>query len=175
VAVDLYYALTKFISAAQGVETRKRLQKALYLVQQEGAPVGARYFLYHYGPFSAEVASAVQHLKQAGVLDERVEPRRLGQSYNYGVTREGMKLLEQYEEDHPDETNELTDSADRFAELCEEETWILELAATIVLFKQQQGCDWTEAKKRAADFKRVKADSRPFTNACVLAEKVVRG
>ena len=64
------YQLAKIVDWAGTLETRKRMQKVVYLLQVAGCPLGADYTLHHYGPYSQEVARLTDEMVQTGILTE---------------------------------------------------------------------------------------------------------
>jgi uncharacterized protein YwgA len=54
------YWLAKLIASVEEVDSRKRLQKSIYLLQfLKGFPLKLDYFLHFYGPYSWELADLI--------------------------------------------------------------------------------------------------------------------
>ena len=68
------YWLAKLIDSVTEVDSRKRLQKAIYLLQLAGCPLQCEYILHYYGPYSFELAGLIDQLKGADIIDE--SPKR---------------------------------------------------------------------------------------------------
>ena len=64
-------------------ETRQRLgkvqvQKLIYFAQQSGVPLEYKYEMYHYGPYSFELARQLDSLDSLGVLTVQSDPSGFG-------------------------------------------------------------------------------------------------
>ena len=53
------------------VHGKKRIQKLAFFAVQAGTPSDVRFFLHDFGPFSAEVASAIDVLSYVGAISEK--------------------------------------------------------------------------------------------------------
>ena len=73
------YQLAKIVDWAGTLETRKRMQKVVYLLQVAGCPLGADYTLHHYGPYSHDVARLTDEMVQASLLVEKTTSNAVGQ------------------------------------------------------------------------------------------------
>lgn len=166
------YALAKLIEAAGGVDSRKRLQKAVYLIQLAGHDLEARYFLHFYGPYSRDVAEATDMLAQCGILKETAELLPWGEQYAYEVDDEGQKKLDAVSKDQDETSNEgLNEAIEKFRQLKTVDRWQLELAATVAYYRDNDCSDWDEAVAKTAEFKRVAADAGVLSDALDLAQK----
>jgi len=93
--------LSEVLGALKG---KTRYQKLVYLVQEEAAarnvPASSfKYDLYYYGPFSSELSTVLENLKNNDLLEEEIEMTPNGYSrYVYSLTDKGRKLLEDSKE-----------------------------------------------------------------------------
>ncbi len=62
------YWLAKLISSITEVDSRKRLQKSIYLLQRAGCPLRFSYILHYYGPYSFDLAGLIEQLKGSSVV-----------------------------------------------------------------------------------------------------------
>ncbi len=91
------YKLAKIVDWAGTLETRKRMQKVVYLLQVAGCPLGADYTLHHYGPYSQEVARLTDEMVQANLLDEKTASNAVGQQYSYNLSPTARRSLAEFE------------------------------------------------------------------------------
>lgn len=90
-----------FLSHTLGeIRGKTRFQKLIYLIQDEATTRNVQgpsfeYKLYHYGPFSSELSSILENLRNRGFLNEKVETTPAGyERFVYTITDEGRRLLE---------------------------------------------------------------------------------
>jgi len=98
------------------VAGRTLLQKTIYFLNEKNN-LGIEFIPYYYGPYSAEVADAVESLKGCGIVKEVVEefstfntsvgfePRR----YTYQLTGIGEKIAENIRKKYPEEAKRIID------------------------------------------------------------------
>lgn len=151
-----------------GLQGRKRLQKVVFFLQAAGCPLGCRYTLHHFGPYSRDVADACDELVAAGLVEERGGPAEGGSSYAYALKPETRPFLQQAAD------TAMTRFETLGAELINSDLWQLELGST-VLFFHGQTADWEQALVRACTFKRVSTDVEPSRNALALAQRIHGG
>ena len=168
------YWLAKLISCVDAVDSRKRLQKSVYLLQLSGSPLVCDYILHYYGPYSFELASLIDQLNGAGIIKETPEPLSFGiVRYTSTVTEAGQKALDDFE--RTDKGSQLCAKIEPFIEqfrnLNNEDPWILELAATVAFHHKG---DWSEAQKQTAEFKKVRQDDKKVRQAVELARRFKR-
>lgn len=60
--------IAKMVELNDGVEGKKVMQKLVYFLQERGVPLGFKYQLYFYGPYSHELAYAVSDFESFGIL-----------------------------------------------------------------------------------------------------------
>lgn len=130
------------------IQGRKRLQKLSYFALQKGTEAKVRFFLHDFGPFSADVASAVDLLTLLGDVDE--EEVQIGRSRIYS------KL---YSLNDPRSVPEhLPGEAASAVRLLDEFTTIeLEIASTIFYFMSAEGLDLGNAVQATKQLKPSKA------------------
>jgi uncharacterized protein YwgA len=165
------YWLAKLISSVDEVDSRKRLQKTIYLLQLAGCPLKCEYILHYYGPYSFELANLIDQLEGASLITET--PEQTGSSvlrYKTRITEKGKESLEKFEKTSSgaDLESKLKSFLPLFMQLNQINLWVLELAATIAFFHQT---DWSEAKKQAAKFKKVPLADSDLQKAEELAKE----
>lgn len=152
-------------ASEDGLQGRKRLQKVVFLLQGAGCPLGCRYTLHHFGPYSRDVADACDELVAAGLAEETGGPQEGSMTYTYNLTPATLGLLPAGGDPALQEFESLG------RELIGAELWQLELGSTVLYFHGQTG-DWEQALAKACEFKRVPATTEPSTNALALAKRV---
>jgi uncharacterized protein YwgA len=168
------YWLAKLISCVSEVDSRKRLQKAVYLLELDGSPLVCDYVLHYYGPYSFELAALIDQLNGAGIVDETPEPLALGMvRYRSSITEPGKKALDGFEQ--TDKGRQLRAEIEPFIgpfkSLNDEDPWVLELAATVAFYHKG---DWGEAQEETAAFKKVPVTDRKLKQAVDLARRFKR-
>jgi len=164
------YWLAKLISSVTEVDSRKRLQKSIYLLQQAGCPLQLSYILHYYGPYSFELASLIDQLKGADIIDESAAQTEFGNiRYRSKINIRGTQVLTNFEktEDGKQAMAKITPFTPRFKDLNEKDPWVLELAATIAYFYEG---DWSEAQKQTATFKKLSKNDNKLKQAFELAK-----
>ncbi len=93
-----------YVGDEEPIDGRTRLQKMVFVVQQELAESGElnehqryEFFPYDYGPFSKELAESIDHMIEEGLIDEdEVEYDDDGNvKYFYELQPDGQELVEQ--------------------------------------------------------------------------------
>jgi len=169
------YALAKLIDMAGGVDSRKQLHKCVFLLQLAGLDMDAEYCLHYYGPFSRDVAEAVDLMTQSEVLAETENPNPMGASYSYKVTEKGKRMLAEYESKPQGQAACERASAfiGRFKALKAEPLWTLELASTVAYYRFCKKVGPKKARAMTAEFKNVKLDAKVLDNAEKIARQFV--
>ena len=164
------YWLAKLISSVTEVDSRKRLQKSIYLLQQAGCPLQLSYILHYYGPYSFELAGLIDQLKGAGIIDESAAQTGFGSiRYKSKINnKKGKRVLKKFEEtkDGKQSMAKITPFTPLFKDLNEKDPWVLELAATVAYFYEG---DWSEAQKQTATFKKLSKNDNNLKQAFALA------
>lgn len=164
------YQMAKLVSWAGALESRKRLQKVVFMLKAAGCPLDADFYLHHYGPYSEEVARLTDEMVRQDLLDECSEPCGQGMKYTYSLPKEVLQQLQQLETTEQGQkwAKELSPYEEKAKKLLKSEIWKLEFASTILFF-HQQGFDWDESVAKAIRFKETDA----VRNALPLAQEVV--
>lgn len=169
------YQLAKLMYWAGNLETRKRMQKVVYLLQAGGCPFGADFFLHRFGPYSHEVARLTGELVTDGVLNESESQNAAGHQFGYRLTEHGEKLLAAFEVRSAIAKRwswEMASFESLAKELVNMDLRELEIASTIAYFYNTMH-DWEKAKDHACRFKDIKPDTVLAKGAEALAQKVV--
>jgi len=174
------YQLAKLVQwaqecSAEGLKSRKRLQKVVYLLQCAGCPLDADYSLHYYGPYSGEVAQITDELVHAGLLVEEQTQNPVGKQFNYklrGLAADSLGVFEATPTGH-DARQRLAPFEERAKQLLELGLSELEYAATVAYFHQKE-TNWKSAFQKLCDFKRLSPDSCAAQSALRLAEQVVK-
>jgi uncharacterized protein YwgA len=83
------------ISLVQGVHKKTdqlgkiQLQKLVYFLQEAGVPLDYKFEIYHYGPYSFELADEMSSMDSLGVLSVAADPS--GYGFNINVGSHGSK------------------------------------------------------------------------------------
>lgn len=169
------YQLAKLVDWAGTLRSRKRMQKVAFLLQMKGCPIEADYILHHYGPYSQDISRLTDEMVQAKMLDEETEPNSAGQQYSYRVSQETRQLIAEFEAQP--EGDQQAKQMGRFEmtarELLHEDLAVLEIASTIVYFRDKQRCDWQEAVEKTCRFKNQKEGSTLVTKSLDLARTII--
>jgi uncharacterized protein YwgA len=165
------YWLAKLIASVGKVDSRKRLQKSIYLLQLAGSPLQCDYLLHYYGPYSFELAGLIDQLNGAQIIEEIREPLGPGAvRYRSAATDNGKKRLGEFENtDRGRQVRaQIEPFVERFKELNEADPWILELAATVAFYHED---DWNEAQRQTSLFKKVPVNDSHLKAAVMLARR----
>jgi uncharacterized protein YwgA len=165
------YWLAKLIGSVSEVDSRKKLQKSLYLLSfRKGFPLKFDYFLHYYGPYSRDLVALVDQLDSTDILKEK----QYGSAIHSKLTEEGSQILKYYENIPEGQValKTIEPFLDSFKHLCNEETWVLELASTLAYFYQADQ-KWETAIELTADFKKVRPDNGKFLQALQLAKELI--
>src|SRR5437588_9583011 len=82
--VALAMRVNAIVSLVQGIQKKSdqlgktQLQKLVYFLQETGVPLGYKFEIYHYGPYSFELADEVGSLDSLGVLSLVADPSGYG-------------------------------------------------------------------------------------------------
>jgi uncharacterized protein len=119
--------IVDFISLAEGVTGRKKLQKMIYILKKMGVPFQEKYEFHIYGPYSEELTARVEELCDMGFISEELEDKGSYVQYKYNVTAEGLEFrhaLGKSVLSNPLQATKLNEKSGRF----------LELTATLLYF-----------------------------------------
>lgn len=165
------YWLAKLIDSVTEVDSRKRLQKAIYLLQLAGCPLQCEYILHYYGPYSFELAGLIDQLKGADIIDESPKQTGFGNiRYKSKISQKGKRVLENFQKSKTgqDVYGQIKPFIPLFKNLNDEDPWVLELAATIAYFYEG---NWVKAKKHTVRFKKIRSDDSNLRKAMKLAKE----
>lgn len=169
------YELAKLAIMLGGFHSRKRIQKTIHLMQAAGCDFGLDFRLHYYGPYSFELAECVDSMAKDRMLLESTCETQFGTQFDYEFNVELHPVLERYEQTESGrrEKEKLESFAGLLTQLNEKRPRILELAATIVAFRQA-GNSWDEAARKASDYKAEPTLSPQMQEANELALEVLR-
>lgn len=164
------YQLAKLILMAGGLQSRKRVQKTVHLLQAAGCPLHVSFRLHHYGPYSADLAEQLDRMANSGFLQET----SVGPQYNYEFNDAMRESLEEFEKTSGGQSarQEMEECAPLLTRLCDTGPRVLELASTVVAFRQADQ-SWDDAVKETSDFKSEPTDSPTMIRAVDLAKEIV--
>ena len=167
------YWLSKLISSVEKVDSRKRLQKSIYLLQRADCPLKCDYLLHYYGPYSFELAGLIDQLKGAEIIKESADLTGYGnQRYISQITDKGIHVLADFEKSKTgrDVYAQIKQFIPLFQQLNQEDLWVLELGATAAYYYEGK---WQDAQAQAAGFKRIRKDDQNLLKATKLAKAFV--
>ncbi len=167
------YWLAKLISSVTEVDSRKRLQKSIYLLQHADCPLHFRYILHCYGPYSFELAGLINQLDGADIIDESQELTGFGGvRYRSKISEKGKAVLKKFQKsDAGKEMCELIKPfIPLFRKLTKADAPILELAATVAYFYEES---WPEAVAQTRKFKHLEEDDRTLEEATEIAGEFI--
>ena len=165
------YWLAKLISSVPKVDSRKRLQKSIYLLQsRKGFPFKFDYCLHYYGPYSFELASAIDQLNAADIINENQEQTGFGSiRYKSQITEKGKRVLADFQKSDVGKkaNRKISPFIRLFEQLNQKKLWVLELAATAAYFHE---VDWPRAQDQTATFKKIAVDDSNLEQAVNIAK-----
>ncbi len=168
------YQLAKLMLMADGIPSRKRIQKTVHLLQCAGCDFGLEFRLHYYGPYCSALAERIDFLTSSGILVEKARPTEIGTQYDYHLNENTVASLHDHEK--TPEGVAAKREVERFQDLLQKlvatKPRVLELASTMAAFFQTEN-DWDTAQLRAAEFKAEIASSHMMREARHLAEEVV--
>ncbi|RNF40065.1 YwgA family protein [Planococcus salinus] len=129
--------IVDFISMAEGVTGRKKLQKMIFILKKMGLPFQEKYEFHIYGPYSEELTARIEELCDMGFLSEQLEDKGSYMQYKYTVTKEGMDFRNMLGE------TKVADQA-QAAKLNEKSGRFLELTATLLFFDDLERAEQIE-------------------------------
>lgn len=121
--------IVDFISTAEGVTGRKKLQKMIYILKKIGVPFQEKYEFHIYGPYSEELTARIEELCDMGFIHEQKEDKSSYVQYRYTVTDEGLEFRNAL-------GKPVLENAEHAAKLNGKSARFLELAATLLFFDE---------------------------------------
>lgn len=127
--------IVQFISLAEEVTGRKKLQKMIFIAKKMQFPFAEKFQLHMYGPYSEELTLRVEELCEMGFLNEECMDKGSYVQYKYRVSEEGVSFLET--------TKQESNTLEVFIQEMQSKTSrFLELVSTLLYFdhlsKQEQ-------------------------------------
>ncbi|NLM29590.1 MAG: hypothetical protein GX216_04050 [Methanomicrobiales archaeon] len=113
--MDEFDGVLAMLNAAGGrIPGRTTIQKLGYFATLPDA-IRAHYRPHYYGPYSADIAGAIQTLISYGFIEERLETSVAPESaatpdwkrYTYSLTTDGERLVQRLEKEHASEFREI--------------------------------------------------------------------
>lgn len=121
--------IVQFMSLADGVTGRKKLQKMIFIAKKMDFSFQEKYNFHIYGPYSEELTVRVEELCNLGFLAEMKEDKGSYIQYRYVVTENGQEFLTILPNEEPRLSTliqEMNAKSSRF----------LELVATLLYFDE---------------------------------------
>jgi uncharacterized protein YwgA len=148
------YQLAKLVEWAGSLNSRKRLQKVVFLLQAAGCPLEADFYLHHYGTYSEDVARLTDEMVRLDLLKETSEPFMGGSKYSYQLSEPAQRQLAELEQTDRGRglAVQLAPFEAKAKALLAADVKQLEYASTILYFRLE-GNDWPEAADKAVQFK----------------------
>jgi uncharacterized protein len=87
--VDAIVSLVQAVQNKTDQLGKIQLQKLVYFLQETGVPLGYKFEIYHYGPYSFELSDQMSSLDSLGVLSINSDPS--GYGFNIKVGTHGAK------------------------------------------------------------------------------------
>jgi uncharacterized protein YwgA len=168
------YKIAKLISITNGLNSRKRVQKTVHLLQAAGCDFNLQFRIHHHGPYSAGLASHLDELTRSGVLLEHERAGPFGTQYDYRCADFATERFTTFEatERGAKEARDLSSFDALITKLKSTRPRVLELAATIVAMSHA-GNALYEAIAETADFKQEPMESAQMLEACELAQEIL--
>lgn len=94
ILLDEHAKIVQFISLAEEVTGRKKLQKMIFIAKKMNFPFAEKFQLHMYGPYSEELTLRVEELCEMGFLAEKCMDKGSYVQYTYNVSVEGEQFLE---------------------------------------------------------------------------------
>ena len=135
------------VNIADHIDGRVRLQKIVYLLEQLGYDLPFDDFLIRqHGPYSRALASSVDTLCEAGILNEAVEKVRGSEMYVYSVTDASKGWVDDISVAEASGRS----ISDDITALLERTRSVLEVAATRVYLQREDELSGDELEKELA-------------------------
>ncbi|MCY3822361.1 MAG: hypothetical protein OXG62_00635 [Nitrospinae bacterium] len=140
---------------------KKRVHKTIQLMKYSKVEIEADFRILHYGPYSYEVADAIEELVVLGKVTEKEEP-----ILNFFQSTFSLH----------DELSGVDDLGERERKLFEvidaRPTLILEVASTIAFYEDEEGCSREEAIDKTKYLKPTKTEDSVLSKAKELLEEL---
>ena len=156
--------VAKLVQICRKIESRKKLQKLVYILQQMGNPFHQQFEYLHYGPYSSDLKREIDQLVEAGLIQEESTQAHIFSQYNYGPTANLSDLLRNFGGEEKPSWAELATDLNR------ESPQTLEAISTI-LFLRQKGFGEDRLRARFCELK--PALSADFEKAKHRADELI--
>ena len=168
------YQLAKIIDWAGTLDSRKRMQKVVFMLKTAGCPIDVQFTLHHYGPYSQEVARLSDEMVQSKTLVEHAAQNMAGQQYSYQISDDARAQIGKFEASAAgvQQSEQIIPFQELARELLQVGLRKLEIASTIVFFRKQDH-DWPIAVEKACQFKQLSAGTAFVQEAETLARRVI--
>lgn len=90
-------AIVAIVQNSQARLGKTQVQKLVYFVQDRGVPLDYKYEIYHYGPYSFELAHDIGSLDSLGVLNVESDRSGFGFDISAGKFADKFKLEPKYQ------------------------------------------------------------------------------
>ena len=167
-----HYQLAKIVQIVGTLDSRKRLQKMVYLLQSAGCPLEADFCLHLYGPYSQDIANLTDELVTGNLLEETCSHNPVGHKYTYSIPKNSEASLSHFEHTTNGRlaNQQIEPWVERIKRLNSQDLWTLELASTVAFFQRTQKKDWKDAAAEASQFKKISPKSPNMKQAMQLAK-----
>lgn len=142
--MDEFDGILVLLDAAGGrISGRTAIQKLGYFSMVQGA-IRAHYRPHYYGPYSADIAGAIQMLVSYGFIDERVETAGDitaapdWKRYTYTLTDDGRELAQEMKQEYPDDAAEVKQIVEICTDAAHLDSKTLSWAAKVHYIKTQE-------------------------------------
>jgi len=159
---ELYFLLKPFCELGE-VRGRITAQKIFYLMQSHGYPTQLDYFLHYYGPYSEDLSSFLSYAATSNpplLTEKALHVGTDAMRFDYAATQQASRLVSAFEEKAL--SLEVSAMASRFCTLASflnsKSSTDLELAATVLFFEIERGCDREAAIGKTRQMKPAKAE-----------------
>lgn len=129
--------IVQFISLAEEVTGRKKLQKMIFIAKKMNFPFQEKFQFHMYGPYSEELTLRIEELCEMGFIHEECMDKGSYVQYKYDVSEEGKNFLETTEQ----EANGLQDFIQKMQV---KSSRFLELVSTLLYFDHLEKVDQIE-------------------------------
>ena len=127
--MNVYDVMALTIHSNDGVLDSRTFQKLIYFISQLVPNIEIKPFRhYFYGPFSSEVASALEVMSAFSYLNEIIHSG-FYEKYEYHLTTKGQTYAQSISEQHPDEFKQISNIVTTCNDFCELKTNPLSFAA----------------------------------------------
>lgn len=140
---------------------KKRVHKTIQLMKHSKVDIEADFRILHYGPYSYEVADAIEELVVLGKVTEKEEPI-------HDFFQSTFSL-----QDRSTDIADLDEREKRLFEVIDaRSTLILEVASTIAFFEDEEGCGREEAIEKTRYLKPTKTNPSVLEEAKMLLQEL---